>query len=132
MAKRLDRFLLSEPLIEKLTKYRYGVDQTKLSDHHPIFLEFEMGDLGPPRPFKFNQEWLKVEGYKDLVYKVCSYVVNVDGLPPMDILIEKLSRLKVATKGWVKTCATSDKKSLHEIQSQIGILFEKNLSGHMD
>ena len=70
VAKRLDRFLIGEALLEKLMKYRSWVDPARFSDHHPIFLKLGMSGFGPARPYKFNREWLKIDGFKELFSQV--------------------------------------------------------------
>ena len=71
-------------------------------DHHGISLEMVMGNLGPPRTFKFNHEWLKVEGFKDLIAKVWLVEDYAHGLLPLDLLSDKICRLKGEVEGWIK------------------------------
>ena len=63
---RLDRFLISQDWLDHVEK----VEQLKLpkptSDHAPIL--FECGGLRRgPTPFRFENMWLKVEGFLDLM-----------------------------------------------------------------
>ncbi|RVW13169.1 Transposon TX1 uncharacterized 149 kDa protein [Vitis vinifera] len=63
---RLDRFLVSPSWLDKFS----GVNQRRLprpvSDHFPILLEGG-GLRRGPSPFRFENMWLKVEGFLDLV-----------------------------------------------------------------
>ncbi|RVW20242.1 hypothetical protein CK203_110272 [Vitis vinifera] len=63
---RLDRFLVSPSWLDKFS----GVIQRKLprpvSDHFPILLEGG-GLRRGPSPFRFENMWLKVEGFLDLI-----------------------------------------------------------------
>ena len=94
VAKRMDRFLIGESLLEKAVKYRSWVDSSRLSDHHPIFLKLEMSGSRSARPFKFNHGWLKSEGFKDLICEVWHANNSLQNLTPMDNFMAKLNRLK--------------------------------------
>ena len=63
---RLDRFLVSPSWLDQFS----GVLQSKLprpiSDHFPVLLEGG-GLRRGPSPFRFENMWLKVEGFKDLI-----------------------------------------------------------------
>eukprot|EP00253_Pinus_taeda_P010674 PITA_10674 len=59
IAKRLDRFLLSEGLISKIPLFRQWVEEVGNSDHFPIFLELSFPPPKPLAPFKFNSSWLE-------------------------------------------------------------------------
>ena len=63
---RLDRFLVSSSWLDLFS----GVTQVRLSrpisDHFPIVLEGG-GIRRGPTPFRFENMWLKVEGFKDIV-----------------------------------------------------------------
>ena len=63
---RLDRFLVSPSWLDQFS----GVTQSRMSrpisDHFPIVLAGG-GIRRGPTPFRFENMWLKVEGFKDLV-----------------------------------------------------------------
>ena len=92
--KSLDRFFLSSSLIDKLEKYRTWVDSNRLSDHNPIYCQFEFGGKRSNRPFKLNHDWLRVYGFKDLVSRVWNDSSYPISLSPMDLLTMKLGKLK--------------------------------------
>ena len=64
---RLDRFLVSPSWLDQF----HGVTQSRLprpiSDHFPIIL-VGGGIRRGPTPFRFENMWLKVEGFKDLIH----------------------------------------------------------------
>ena len=63
---RLDRFLVSSSWLDHFN----GVFQSRLpqpiSDHFPVLL-VGGGIRRGPSPFRFENMWLKVEGFKDLI-----------------------------------------------------------------
>ena len=128
MSKQLDRFLMSMYLLENLVKFSPWVDLSIFLDHHVISLELEIGDSGPPRPFKFIHEWMKVDGFKDLIAKEWSTEDYMHVLSPLDLLYVKIRRLKREVKGWVKARTALNKKSLKEIEFKIGCLMDKTTS----
>ena len=65
------------------------MDPNRFSDHYPIYCEFELGGKRPIRPFKFNHEWLQVEGFKVLVRRVWNDSEYLISLSSMDILTLK-------------------------------------------
>ena len=67
MAKHLDRFFISESLMEQQHFIRQWVGCGGCSDHLPIFLEYQTGPVRPPSPLKFNKTWLKDESFQNLI-----------------------------------------------------------------
>ena len=59
MAKRLDRFLVTDKVMDMHHFIKKWVGCGGHSDHFPIFLEFRRGPLKPPSSLKFNKTWLK-------------------------------------------------------------------------
>jgi hypothetical protein len=54
LAKRLDRSLLSEDLIESVGIYRSWVEYPFISNHVPILLQLDLPPMYKAYPFKFN------------------------------------------------------------------------------
>ncbi|GAU42970.1 hypothetical protein TSUD_188430 [Trifolium subterraneum] len=94
---RLDRFLLSEGLIEKGGISNQWVGGRDISDHHPIWLECSNINWGP-KPFKFNNFWLDHPDFIPFV-KATWESMNIHGKKAF-ILKEKLKRLKEVLKTW--------------------------------
>ena len=68
IAKRLDRFLLGESLIEKALMFKQWVDLGADSNHLPICLEILRNPKKPAIPFKFCAAWLKNEEVLSLIH----------------------------------------------------------------
>jgi len=66
IAKRLDRFLISEGLIRLVPLFRQWVEAIGNSDHFPIFLDLSFPPPKPPAPFKFNSSWLEEPSFNSL------------------------------------------------------------------
>jgi hypothetical protein len=67
IAKRLDRFLVSNKIIEFPFQVRQWVGNGGESNHSPILLEAVGEKKKPGNPFKFNSSWLKEDSFMDLV-----------------------------------------------------------------
>jgi hypothetical protein len=59
IAKRLDRFLISEDLTQVGLRYKSKVCNIKISDHMPVVLYLEPESRKVRYPFKFNSIWLE-------------------------------------------------------------------------
>ena len=67
VAKRLDRFLVTDQVVDKIHYLREWVGCGGISNHLPIFLELRNGPTQPPSPLKFNKTWLKDESFTQLL-----------------------------------------------------------------
>jgi hypothetical protein len=67
LARRLDRFLIKEGLLNIGFNYRQWVGSGGLSDHLPIYFEIRGRTDKPKGPFKFNSSWLKDTSYARMV-----------------------------------------------------------------
>jgi hypothetical protein len=61
--KRLDRFLVSELVMNDLKRIRTGVEVGGHIDHLPILSQIDKEEGKPSNPFKCNAQWLKYEGF---------------------------------------------------------------------
>lgn len=57
IAKRLDRFLLSEALCDKVSRYRSWHQSIGVSDHRAIILQLYFDRTPKAYPFKLNPTW---------------------------------------------------------------------------
>ena len=64
---RLDRFLVNEKWDCRFSGSRQCVLPRPVSDHFPILLEGGRALRRGPSPFRFENMWLKEEGFKDLL-----------------------------------------------------------------
>ena len=107
---RLDRFLITEEWDCQFGKVIQSILPRPIYDHAPILLEGGTW-LNGPSPFRFENMWLKVEGFKELIRDwwqsfefrgTYSYV-----------LMEKMKALKAKIKEWNKGvfgCVDEQKK----------------------
>jgi len=124
VAKRLDRFLVTESLALGVEIVRQWVETGGISDHCPIFLEFRGRRRKPPSPFKFNSSWLKEEGFQSLVKEMWNPHPQ-NSLEHAGVhFYQNLKRLKEATISWahakqvnddliLKNCELAIEKLLH-------------------
>jgi hypothetical protein len=94
IAKRLDRFLISEELLMSGIRYRSWVCNTKISDHMPVILHVENDIRKVSYPFKFNSVWLEDPYFVELVRTNWNGLLGNEILSPMDSLAKKLKKLK--------------------------------------
>ena len=96
---RLDKFLITEEWNCRFGKVMQSILPRPTSDRSPILLAGGTW-LNGPSPFRFENIWLKVEGFKELIRDwwqsfefrgTYSYV-----------LMEKIKALKVKLKEWNK------------------------------
>ncbi|KAG5624619.1 hypothetical protein H5410_009837 [Solanum commersonii] len=123
-AARLDRFLYSMEWEEKFKNIRQKLLPRVLSDHCPILLE--SGNWEQKRSnFKFENWWLKVEGFTNLIQSWWNEFL-VEGCPDYRLNI-KLRMLKQKLKEWSKSNfgeLTSKKNSLLEELAEIDLIQE--------
>ena len=94
---RLDRFLVNEEWDCHFSGSRQCVLSRLVSDHFPILLEGG-GLRRGPSPFRFENMWLKVESFKDLLRSWWEGD-NFNGTESF-ILVEKLKVVKSKLKEW--------------------------------
>lgn len=93
IGKRLDRFLLHEPLIEMLGYTLSGIINSFISDHRAIILIWNMDDLRMGVPFKFNRVWLEDLYFVTLVKDFYTHYESHE-ISPMVVMFETLQPFK--------------------------------------
>ncbi|XP_058726684.1 uncharacterized protein LOC131598058 [Vicia villosa] len=94
---RIDRFLVSNNLIEDWGVIDQRIGTRDVSDHASIRL-FCSEFYWRPKPFRFNNAWLKHEDFKDFICKECASL-KIEGRGDF-ILFEKLKQLKNRVRSW--------------------------------
>ncbi|RVW90073.1 LINE-1 reverse transcriptase-like [Vitis vinifera] len=126
---RLDRFLVSPSWLDKFS----GVIQRRLprpvSDHFPILLEGG-GLRRGPSPFRFENMWLKVEGFLDLV-RSWWREIEVRGTASYR-LAAKMKELKQKLKVWNRevfgNLEGNKRAALQQVDYWDGVESERSLS----
>ncbi|GKA44708.1 RNA-directed DNA polymerase, eukaryota, partial [Tanacetum coccineum] len=110
---KLDRFYISEGLLDLFPHLSGLCLDRHLSDHRPIIMFESKLDYGPI-PFRMFHSWFKMEGFDKFVEHTWDSmnVMDSNGLICMK---KKLQLLKNAIKSWVK----EKKKSMNEAKLSI-------------
>ena len=116
ISKKLNRFLIVDPLTESMDRIRQWVGGFGDSDHNPILLEIAHGGDKPPSPFKFNGDWLNLEDFKNLIKSL--WIPYNPELHRSVVIhfVENLCRAKQATKKWVNEKKVRDEQELKDIE----------------
>lgn len=93
---RLDRFLLSEFLVRIWNISGQWIWKRDISDHCPIWMKCKNYDWGP-KPFRFNNCWLKHINFAKTKWQKCA----INGIGDF-ILSENLKSLKSSLRIWNK------------------------------
>jgi len=119
IAKRLDRFLIDERLLDSLHFVRQWVESGGISDHSPIMIELKSGGPKPHSPFKFNPAWLQCEDYTDLVSNSwIPYNQELHGHAAIHFM-KNLNKIKNVTKEWAKKKREREDVELRNIEADI-------------
>eukprot|EP00253_Pinus_taeda_P011302 PITA_11302 len=130
IAKRLDRFLISEGLIRLVPLFRQWVEAIGNSDHFPIFLDLSFPPPKPPAPFKFNSSWLEEPSFNSL-FKSTWICANRNATESKSYLfMENLKRLKTATKSWEKERQKKQNEELIKISEELKSLESMDSDGY--
>lgn len=121
---RLDRFLITEGIIEEWGVTSQWVGDRDISDHCPIWLDCRVENWGP-KPFRFNNCWLDDNRFSPFV-KECWNSFDVNGKKAyvikekMKLLKEKLRVWNKEVFGWVDLSIDNTVKGLNELDSMVG------------
>ncbi|WKA02253.1 hypothetical protein VitviT2T_020466 [Vitis vinifera] len=96
---RLDRFLVNTSWLDQFSSVLQSRLPRPLSDHFPVSLEGG-GLRGGPSPFRFENMWLKVEGFQDMIRRWW-WEIEVRGSASYR-LATKLKEIKQKLKIWNK------------------------------
>jgi len=125
LARRLDRFIMKDTLLQRLHHYKKWVGTGGISDHSPIYLEIQGPFKKPKAPFKFNHTWLKDPAY---VKMISEYWVNH---PINDTesfakgFCRNLAEIKHLSIKWAKDKQARDTSHLIIIESELSALTDE-------
>jgi len=130
VAKRLDRFLVADSLVDRHFLIRQWIGSGGHSDHFPIFLELRKGPPTPASPLKFNKTWLKDESFIKLIK---------DNWVPFDLrapssaafqFSENIKKLKSLIKDWSYAKRQRDEAELNQIESELSHIYASEEGGY--
>eukprot|EP00253_Pinus_taeda_P025838 PITA_25838 len=130
IAKRLDRFLLSEDLISNAPIIRQWVEEIGNSDHFPIFLECAIPPPKPPAPFKFNPAWLQDPTFVAILKNTWLHTNSSSRENKGFLFMENLKRLKKATVIWAKERRLNQNEALSKIREELELLESPEEDGY--
>jgi len=114
VAKRLNRFLISEKLLGMGLRFKVKVEEWGNSDHRPISIFWILRADSPPAPLKINQVWFVEEDFRKLVESAWVRL-NHDGFEPFMVQFkENLKHTKSTIKKWISVWKANRKKELLE------------------
>jgi hypothetical protein len=132
IAKRLDRFLISEKLVSSGIRYRSWICNDKISDHMPVMLQLEFGSDIVSYPFKFNAVWMEDQDFVSFVRNSWADLLGTEVLTPMESLVKKLKRLKSMVIVWERKKKVEGKKELVQLESELDKLYSEFPGGFVE
>ncbi|CAK8574714.1 unnamed protein product [Lathyrus sativus] len=96
---KIDRFLLSDSIIERQGMMGQFIERRDISNRCPIWLKINKDDWGP-KPFKTNYSWFENKDFLNYVEKEWNNI-KLEGRSNF-IIKEKLKILKFSLKSWNK------------------------------
>eukprot|EP00253_Pinus_taeda_P014598 PITA_14598 len=119
LARRLDRFLLKEPLTQHAHLFRQWVGLGGISDHNPIYLEILGPSKKPKAPYKFNHTWLKDPTFIKLIKEYWSSHPIDDSESYAKGFCRNLTELKHISIQWAKEKLKRDSAQLTQIEADL-------------
>nr|GEW82624.1 RNA-directed DNA polymerase, eukaryota, reverse transcriptase zinc-binding domain protein [Tanacetum cinerariifolium] len=95
---KLDRFLISEGVMEDIPDIKVTAIERLWPDHSPILLHSKKADFGPS-PFKLYNSWLSRDSFDDIVKSTWDSMETGNGSNKISSHV-KLRNLKNAIKKW--------------------------------
>ncbi|GKB29529.1 RNA-directed DNA polymerase, eukaryota [Tanacetum coccineum] len=117
---KLDRFFVSNNLLN-IFPHISGITLDRfLSDHRPILLRESAHDYGPV-PFQFFHHWIHLEGFNDFVTSTWNSAPSVDS-NGMRNLAGKLKFLKAHIKIWIKDNKSETVSTIANLKKELNQL----------
>ncbi|GKE11873.1 hypothetical protein Tco_1415424 [Tanacetum coccineum] len=118
---KLDRFLISDEVLEILPDIRITALDRLWSDHTPILLHILKYDFGPI-PFKLYNSWLSRDGFDDIIKATWSSLENNNNDGRILKSHEKLRSLKASIKQWYVNINNLDRNRKHDAMSDVKLI----------
>jgi hypothetical protein len=131
VAKRIDRFLVIESLMEATFQVRKWIGVGGISDHSPVWLTLEGGPHKPPSPFKFNASWLSDESFRELVQSNWRPFDPSLGYPVGVHFADNLKKIKSLTIPWAKEKRQREERELQNTEEQIEAIYQEEDRGFL-
>ncbi|GKE44461.1 RNA-directed DNA polymerase, eukaryota, reverse transcriptase zinc-binding domain protein, partial [Tanacetum coccineum] len=125
---KLDRFLISEEVVEALPDVRVTAIDRLWSDHNPILLYDSKSNCGPI-PFKLFQSWLLGDSFNKVI-KMELPKLEEHNFGRKLLSNEKICLLKARIKQWHSKTKTSDRVTKHDNLQLIKSIEEKIEAGY--
>jgi hypothetical protein len=129
MAKRLNRFFISEDLAISGFRYRTLVCNLNISDHMPVILHLEQENRKVSYPFKFNSIWMEDPKFDNFVRSNWVGLLGTKILNPMDSLVKKMKILKSLVINWDKKKKFEAKEEMVKLEFELDILYSNHPGG---
>jgi len=129
VAKRLDRFLVADSLVDRQFFLRQWIGSGGQSDHFPIFMELRKGPALPASPLKFNKTWLKDESFIKLIKENW---VPFDMHAPLSAAFqfsENIKKLKSIIKEWSFTKRQKEEAELKQLEIELSHIYDSDGGG---
>eukprot|EP00253_Pinus_taeda_P004657 PITA_04657 len=130
IAKRLDRFLITEGFLSRVPLFRQWIDEIGNSDHFPIFLDLSFPPQKPPAPFKFNSSWLLEPSFNNLFKSTWIHPDRHSNDSKSFLFMENLKRLKKITISWAKERQKKQNEDLLKIREELKSLESIEADGY--
>jgi len=125
IAKRLDRFLVSGNLIDRVGRYRSWTSPEGISDHLPVSLQVDFHFNRVQYPFKFNKVWLSDCEFKLAVENYWNDLGYVKEGSDRDTFLHKLSLVKRFVVNWMKKKKVEQTLELLNVESELADLLKE-------
>ena len=124
VAKRIDRFLIAEQLVDRSFLVRQWVGSGGHSDHFPIFFEIKKAPINPPSSLKFNKTWLQDESFKTLFLTHWIPIVGENDRSAALQFADNIKRIKVWIKDWSTEKRRREDAELKQVEADLLAIYE--------
>ena len=131
IAKRLDRFLILEDLLEEDFMFKQWVDSGADSNHLPICLEIWKQPKKPGSPFNLYSTWLKNEEVVQLIHSNWIPYQEDNGTRAAIHFTQNLLRIKKLLKEWETNKKLQDEQHIIQIEKDLKELQKKEVGASL-